>query len=250
MAVLGGIVSVVPPANGKLRFLCAGLFIVLGGSACFLIVKQARQNSKTEAEIQSGIKELTSQAAEVGRLQTSNNELQGRVLDLAQLNTSLARENISSVMGGDSFAWMGVNFQFGYPCPFFNHVGKYTLYEVQVRIADVNRFREKLARKEPLTLSDDINVPLGEMHVNTGGPATGVVLPLSGSAQSFNVFFMARNGRWTEILRLRKVNDHWASAVKVTWQYRVGGPSVTQEPVFEKTDSDYPRNEKGNVDWN
>ncbi|HLI30253.1 MAG TPA: hypothetical protein VKV79_04015, partial [Terriglobia bacterium] len=119
-------------------------FIVLGGLALVLVVKQAEQTSKSEAELHNGIDRLAVESAEVARLQTSNNELQKQLLDLAKLNTSLARENISTATGGDSFCWMQINFQFGHPCPSFNHSGKYTLYEVKVRIVDLNNFRRSL----------------------------------------------------------------------------------------------------------
>jgi hypothetical protein len=217
---------------------------------CVLVIKQARQASKSETELKNGIQGLAVQSAEVSRLQTSNNELQQQVLDLAKLNATLTRENISTVTGGDSFCWMGVNFQFGHPTPIFTHSGKYTLYEVHVRISDLNKFRQKIERKEPFTLADDISIDLHEMAPATSGLSESFVLPFSDeSAQDFNVFFSARNGRWTELLRLRKVHGHWSSAVQVAWQYRIDRP-VTQEPIFEQIDDDYPRNNRRLVDWN
>ena len=45
--------------------------------------------------------------------------------------------------GGDSFCWMDINSQLGYPCPLFIHSGKYTLYEVKVFVVDVNKMRRK-----------------------------------------------------------------------------------------------------------
>ncbi len=249
MAVLGGVVSALPPTDSlqKLDYIAA--FGLLGCSGCVLVIMQARKTSKSETELRNGIESLAAQSTEITRLQTSNIELQQHLLELSKLNTSLTRENISAVTGGGSFCWMAVNFQFGYPCPFFSHSGKHPLYEVKVRIVDLNKLQGKIARGETITLSDDIEFPLGEMPVNTGGCAERVPLPFSDdTAQNFNVFFMSRNGRWTEFLRLRKVDDHWSCAIQVAWQFRVDQP-VTQDPIFEKVDADYPRNDKGLVDW-
>jgi hypothetical protein len=250
MAVLGGIVSALPPANAMQKVLYIGAFATLGGWAWILVIRQAKQNSKSEAELREGISRLATESAEITRLQTANNGLERQLLELANLNTSLVRENISTVTGGDSFCWMGVNFQFGRPSPFFKHSGKFTLYEVNVRIVDLNKMRGKIAKKEPIALSDDLTIPVGEIHVNTAGCAERFSLPFSESpAQDFNVFFLARNGRWTELLRLRKVSDRWLSAIQVSWQYRADGSVVSKEPIFEQVDEGYPRNDEGLVDW-
>ena len=191
---------------------------------------------------------MAAQSTEITRLQTSNIELQQQLLELSKLNTSFTRENISAVTGGDGFCWMGVNFQFGYPCPFFSHSGKHPLYEVKVRIVDLNKMQGKIARGEPITFSDDIEIPLGELAVNTGGCAERVRLPFSDdTAQNFNVFFMARNGRWTEACALGR----WMAIGRVPFRLQGNSvdQSVTQDPMFEQVDTDYPRNDKGLVDW-
>ena len=250
MAVLGGIVSALPPTNLVQKGAYIVAFIVLGGCAWVLVVKQARRTSKSEAELQNGIDRLTDESAEVARLQASNNELQKQLLELAKLNTSLARENISTVTGGYSFCWMQINFQFGHPSPFLNHSGKYPLYEVNVRIVDLNNFRRKIERGEPITLSNEITISVGEVPIDTGGCIERIVIQFSDdSAQDFNVFFLARNGRWTEFLRLRKINDRWLSAIQVSRQYNADGSQVPKEPIFEQVDEGYPRKDKGLVDW-
>ncbi|MGH9351721.1 MAG: hypothetical protein ACRD2G_06125 [Terriglobia bacterium] len=252
MTVLGGVVSALPPADLVRKTAYIGSFIVLGTLAWVLVVKQAKQASKRDAELKNGIDRLAVQSAEVARLQTSNNELQKQVLDLTRMNTSLARESISTGTGGDSFCWMQINFQFGRPIPMFNHVGKYTLYQVIVRIVDLNDFQRKLDRGHRFNLSDDVTLPaVPEVPVSTSWFREALVLPFSdGARQDFNVFFQARNGRWTEFLRLRRINDHWSSAIQVCRQYNADGSQVPREPIFEQVDRDYPRNDKGLVDWN
>jgi len=66
-------------------------FICLGACSWFLVVKQSRQTSRSGTELRSEIKRLASESAEVTRLQASNSELQKQLLELAKLNTTLAK---------------------------------------------------------------------------------------------------------------------------------------------------------------
>lgn len=250
MTVLGGIVSALPPTDLVQKSVYVVLFICLGGSAWVLIVKQARQTSKSETELRNEVKRLAAESAEVTRLEASNNELQQQLLDLTKMNASLVKESISTSTGGDSFCWMAVNFQFGHPCPLITHSGRYTLYGVNVRITNLNKMRRKIERHEAISFSDDIMIPVGELQVGRTWCYERLAIPFSeDSAQHFNVFFGARNGMWTERLRLRKIDDHWSSAIQVFFSYSSDGSSPRKEPVFEQVAQDYPRNEKGLVDW-
>src|SRR5438046_5864794 len=61
----------------------------------------------------------------------------------------------------------------------------------------------------------------------------------------WNLFFTARNGFFTELLRVRRVGNEWKTALKV-----IRTPSSSNEQMlFEKIDSGYPRSEDGQVDW-
>lgn len=59
-------------------------------------------------------------------------------------------------------------------------------------------------------------------------------------------FFSARNGMWNQKLRLRKVDNGWSTAVQV-WSCDRSKPQGI--PIFEKVDDNFPKNEKGLVDW-
>ena len=62
----------------------------------------------------------------------------------------------------------------------------------------------------------------------------------------FNVFFSARNGFFTQILRIKKLGNEWKIASKVT---KVKVEEKKEETIFEKIDEGYPRNEKGIIQW-
>jgi hypothetical protein len=75
-------------------------------------------------------------------------------------------------------------------------------------------------------------------------------------AQNFQASFVALNGYWIEDIRLRRVNNKWFQALRVSRQditeemrggimYNVVKPRVR----FEKIDPGYPL-VKGKVDWN
>ena len=153
-------------------------------------------------------------------------------------------EVISNVTGGDSACYL-----FG-PTPdsdvwsglLIIHVGNYPLYEVSARIADIDVFQEMLKNNEPLTLNDR-----GEQSfcIGTLAPIMAqyakFVLPLGpGDNRRFNLFFTARNGSTTQLLRCKKVDGQWKFATKLQRNDRV---------LFEKIDEDYPVSSNGEVDW-
>jgi hypothetical protein len=61
----------------------------------------------------------------------------------------------------------------------------------------------------------------------------------------WNLFFSARNGFFTEFLRVRRVGNEWKTALKI-----IRTPSSSNEQMlFEKIDLGYPRCEDGQVEW-
>jgi len=229
MAALGGIVSALPPTNPGQRISYTVAFIVLSCGAWMAAIWQSKRGMKSEAELR----------VQVAGLRATIGELQCEVSDLGRANTELAKEGIAATTGGDSFCRMIVNHQFGYPTPVFVHSGKYTLYDVNVRITDLKKLRMHI---QPC----DVSLKLGEMHVGGALHATARLPFSDGQAQDFNIFFSARNGMWVEKLRLRKVNGEWASACQV-WLTDPSKPP--EEPMFEEVSADYPRAENGLVDW-
>jgi hypothetical protein len=159
--------------------------------------------------------------------------------EIAKLN----REIVNSVIGGDSFCYLSIgsiNPQNNVGILVAVSQGEHPIYDVNARIVDLQKF-EKI--KDNLTLQ---TINQSETHINIGNMIKGTAsmirqFPLGNtSKRDFNIFFSARNGLYTQLLRLRKVNDEWVSATKV---------EKNGEVIFEKIDDNFPRSKKGEIDW-
>jgi hypothetical protein len=76
---------------------------------------------------------------------------------------------------------------------------------------------------------------------------TGLHIPIKNSQRAdFNVFFSARNGFWSELVRLRKVNGVWVQATKT--QVDFAGIRAEQRRLpWTIVEKDFPKSE---LDWN
>jgi hypothetical protein len=240
MAVLGGVVSTIGPTDTWIRLVFIAAFVWLGVGAWIVVGKQTAQAAESESELRRQIKDLEIATTEAARLQALTSDLQHQLLEMSRLNTDLAKEGIAAATGGDSFCWMMMSQPNG-TIPVFVHSGKYTLYDVSVRVADLNKMRMNVMPFDVLQMS------LGEMHPGMAIPYASLRLPFSdGTTQDFKVFFTGRNGSWHEFLRLRRVGDHWSWAIQV-WRFNPSDPPKL--PLYEQVSDDFPRNENGLVDW-
>jgi hypothetical protein len=115
--------------------------------------------------------------------------------------------------------------------PVIIHHGRFPLYDVSVRFADVDK---------SMNISNALQTyPIGNLPQ---GPSTttAIKIPHYGKDINFNIFFSARNGLWIQILRMRWVGDGWATANKV-----IRGSEV----VYREVSSNFPRQADGNIDW-
>ena len=91
-------------------------------------------------------------------------------------------------------------------------LGKYPLYNVSFRIVDAG-YIEKT--KEVLS-SELLSSNIGDVSPPNSARTLGRILFKSPSDhQELNVFFSGKNGWWTEIWRLQKVNGQWEHAIVV-----------------------------------
>jgi hypothetical protein len=172
------------------------------------------------------------------RQAASEEDLRNKSDEIARLNKQIA----ASVTGGDSFAYMVFLLQFDVPRLVLIHEGAYPLYDVSVRISDIDKTKDR-----KYSISDLEN----ELHFNIGNVAPHnsrmlVPIPLSNDSLRWNIFFSARNGFFTEILRMRRINNKWKTALKVVTN---GSNGEVAKTLFEKVDPDYPVGENGQVDW-
>jgi hypothetical protein len=253
MAVLGGLVSAHAPSKLSHKVAYVGAFVVLGCGALTFAIIQSRQTAKSDTESKGMLGQLATASSEATRLQGLNNKLQEELLELAKMNMSLGKQSIATVTGGDSFCYMDFMYQFGQPNPVFIHHGRYPLYDVQVRIVDLVEMRKRVAEGRALDLNSDVQYRINEFQAGRMWMDRSLSVPFSDEqAQDFNIFFSARNGIWTEKLRLRKVSGHWVQAVQVFFSpyIRSGSPSIpSKKPAYESVAKEFPRDPDGAVPW-
>lgn len=96
------------------------------------------------------------------------------------------------------------------------HEGEYPLYDLQVRIVDLEKFD---SFKGNLNWDNyraaDTVLEIGTL--NPGMVTPSVTFSLKGfKNRNFNIFCTARNGSFTQLLRLRLIDGKWKSGVKIT----------------------------------
>ena len=162
--------------------------------------------------------------------------------------TELKNQIASSITGSNSFAYIVPTFfdpTHNSPMLTLVHRGKYPLYDLTVRILDMATF-DNMARQNNSysdKLREEVQLSISNIAPNQASMLKTV--QLGGAPLRWNLFFSARNGFFTEFLRVRRVGNEWKTALKI-----IRTPSSSNEQLlFEKIDSGYPRSEDGQVEW-
>ena len=237
VAILGGIVSAVGPTTPFQKAIWIVVFLCLGFCIYLIAFVQSRQARETQGELRSQIDQLQIASSSAVALQEANNELQKQVLELSQSNAKLTEDSINTTTGGDSFCFGNVNFQFEKPFLIFMHSGRYPIYDVQVRVVDMNK---RTSMSEP----GSVVCEMGFTVIPVGGAAQGpeFTIPLSGAdTQRFRFVFIARIGRWNENLVIHRGKFKWSCSIRV-WPKETNPPTRPEKPIFEFVDCDFPRN--------
>ncbi len=154
----------------------------------------------------------------------------------------------SSITGSASFAYIiPTFFDSTHDTPMLTlvHQGEYPLYDLTVRILDMDTF-EKRARQNNSD-SDKLREEV-QMRVSNIAPNQTSLLKtvqLDSDPLRWNLFFSARTGFFTELLRVRRVGNEWKTALKVI---RTRPPRKDQV-LLERIDSGYPLGKDGQVEW-
>lgn len=170
-------------------------------------------------------------------------ELRKKSDEIAELN----RRTAASVTGGDSWCYLALDGQLddgNSGTLVLVHQGEYPLYDVSIRIVDLDKFEQIKGNLslQALAHSDTILNP-GNLSPNQASMLGAWEIPEKGLR--WNIFFAARNGFFTQRLRLLRVSGHWASATTVIRDALGKEP----ETLLEKISEDFPRNSEGEVEW-
>lgn len=149
---------------------------------------------------------------------------------------------LGQISGGDSFCYISVSESITQPHQaVIFHKGIHPLYDLTVRIVDLDVFN---------AVVDDPNYSINK-HMYEKVISIGTLLPshmffLEGDfllgdseSRSFNIFWSARNGFFSQLLRCKKIDGTWFYATKVE---RNG-------VLLESINDSYPKNSAGVVEW-
>jgi hypothetical protein len=259
MAVLGGIVSAHAPQKIWQKVLYASAFVLLGVVGLFFVVKQSNETAVASADLTNALGNLGKSTAQIAsdqketvRIQSENTALQERLLAQSGMISKLAEEGINSTTGGSGYCYMsfpGNTMGLQASNPIFLNMGKFPLYDISARIVDLvkeERLKESNKNVDPIEAMALAGTKVIIQHLAVNAAySSGVVIPFTPDAQqrSFNIFFDARNGFWSEELRYRFVSGHWTIA------YRMSNIDPKTHKRVEVVSNDFPRGKNGDVDW-
>lgn len=231
----------------------------MGVVGLFFVVKQSNEAAVAGASLTNALanlgtsnSEISREQKETSRIEAENTQLQERLLEQGRTISELAKQGISTTTGGDSFCLMnfdGTSMTQNAGLPVFLHVGKYPLYDITARIDDMGKIA-RLMREDKMpffTATASSEVIIAISHIAVGGAynsAMAIPFERNTQARSFNIFFDARNGFWSEELRFHIVGGTWRVAYRMTNKDPKTGKRV------EFVDKEFPRGKTGDVDWN
>lgn len=188
---------------------------------------------------------LTSQYFRVRKQTKVENDLlriQAATADMLSQLEHKTSDLVAHFTGGDSFCYITLSSL----VPGVNagviivvHCGKHVLYDVSANIVDLQGIK---AKKDTVGFEYTSDI---KRHRSFGNIAPGFedsheVWDLGDNdRRDFDITWTARNGRFTQLLRFRKVDNRWRRAIKVE----------REGTIFEQVQEGYPRNVDGGVDW-
>lgn len=260
----------VPPIAGILRELgekhkAAWVVISLALIVCVNrgLTKEHSEQIKQQAQIAESFQHIGQQISQtdshIGQVNSQNQhefsqtmkEFSQTTFQLARV-TKLANEDMNTVTGGDSFCYamaLGMVKRDGSGSLMFASKGNYPLSDVTARTVDLDEFDAAVKQHALMTgFEGSVSLNLGNIGANLSyGP---IRWPFSPPGKRYNIFFSAKNGIWSEQLRIRLVNNAWVSAVKVERLLMNRQQSKsTVVTIYQQVNPDFPRNSKGQVDW-
>lgn len=174
-------------------------------------------------------------------VQSGLSSVETRLQSLVKQLEMQAQEITHYTTGGDSYCYFGVGINGNTATWTVVHQGKYPLYNVCARIVDLSLFQ--VAMNSGNIFDADTNFKIGDIGQSQAVLVHSMDLG-SGNARDFNVFFSARNGFYTQLLRFRCVNGKWLSATSVTPM----APACQTNQVHHKVDPGYPLDVHGKPD--
>lgn len=173
-----------------------------------------------------------------GDLLSIDGQLKDTLRHLDEKTNDLA----AHITGGDSFCYAEVSslrLRDGVRL-ILHHEGRHALYDVGVRVFDCDNHPQDMEPYFDVFLSGQIHFQVPLLVPGTVRPTNCEFNPGETDSRSLNLFYSARNGNFTQLLRGKKVDGKWFYAILVERK---------DKAIFELVDPHYPRNELGEVVW-
>lgn len=181
------------------------------------------------------------------QLLSKSEQLQEKTDMVANLSMVIAKQNEfikESFVGGNSYCYLSFsNYSDGLIVPLINHKGKYPLYDIKLRLLDLDLFDEGI-KLENNEISD-----ASSKYYNVGNLGPGAIQAL----QTFKITekelvkmkadISARNGVFIEMIHARKTDKLWHFAIKVIRLH-------DSKTLFEEIPKSFPKDENGDYNWN
>jgi hypothetical protein len=213
--------------------------------------RELREKADIQAEAQLQLRKKSDEISALNReIAVSQTELRKKSDIVAELNRDIAL----SVIGGDSYCYLEIgNRDDNGAILMVIHQGKYPLYDVNIRMVDVNMSNDIFNETHQVTFGSmaktDFNFNVGNLAPGSSVVLRPISLPSSQTIR-YNIFISARNGSFVELYRIKNINGIRKSAMKIEKTIpsnaNSGKPSI---PLKEMIDPEYPR-ENGKINWN
>lgn len=185
------------------------------------------------------------------RTETSLGRIATRLDDVVGKLEESAKEAVAWATGGNSYAYaipVRRDAANGPPTSLtLLTMGEYPLFQVSLRIVDVDAFAALPVFTEAALATAETKINFGDLDAARAfmNFADLPIGPIHGPAdRKFNLFFMARNGTWTQLLRYRFDGAVWHVALRVTRATAEG----ESETLHEQVPENFPNRET--LDWN
>ena len=252
LAILGVFVTLKEEWAKRRQWPVFSVFVVLGVVGLLASVEQGGESSRANDKLAASVQDLGQATREIGRVTSLNTDLQTKLLAQEETISGLAKRGIGSVTGGNSFCYLKLLSRDTQDGSFvLLSEGEFPLYEISIQAVDVGSLEDlRIRRGVPAWSFEEMESMTTYLQIATipsHTAKTGIHIPIrNGTKADFNIFFSARNGFWSELVRLRKVNGLWTQATKVQVDF-AGARTEQHRLPWTAVEQNFPQSE---LNWN
>lgn len=176
------------------------------------------------------------------KIENSFSNVENKMIGLVDKLDEKTEELIGNLTGGDSFPMIqmtSINGDINTGQLIAVNQGSYPLYDVTVQVANLTSLRKDSNDFTSAIWNHNTFIEIGNINPSQAVHLQKLQL-LNDPDQSYNLFFIARNGSFIQQLRMRKINGKWLSATRVIKK---------NDTLYEKIDEHFPIHNNNNINW-